>query len=102
MLCPVIHLPCSLVRNATTSAMSSACPSRPKADIWAPIFLHSGSFGNMSVSVKPGETLLTVMPRPPNSLASVLVNCSLAALLPNVHCETGKAHCRGARRDVDD
>ena len=33
------------------------------------------------MSVAPGETVLTVMPRGPNSRAATLVNCSSAALL---------------------
>jgi hypothetical protein len=32
---------CSLTRNTTTSAMSVGCPSRPKADPYAPFSLHA-------------------------------------------------------------
>ena len=90
MFCPAIHLACSLTRNATTSEMSSGCPSRPKADMSAPILLHCGSCGNMSVSVNPGETVLAVIPRPPNSLESAFMNCSLAALLPVYTAKPGR------------
>jgi hypothetical protein len=36
---------------------------------------------SISVSVKPGETLLTVMPRPPSSVAATAASCSIAPLL---------------------
>ncbi len=44
---------------------------------------------NRVVSVVPGETVLTVMPRAPNSRAATAVTCSSAALLAEYSARPG-------------
>jgi hypothetical protein len=55
-------------------------PSRFKGDIWMPIWRNWSVI--MPVSVKPGETVLTVMPRGASSCANPFVYCSSGPLLP--------------------
>ncbi|MNW07888.1 hypothetical protein D3C71_2045740 [compost metagenome] len=64
------------------SAMSSGCPTRPSAIVFAMTWLISGSRarGFRSVLVAPGRTALTVMPRAPSSAASSRLSASSPAL----------------------
>src|SRR5713226_7154773 len=59
---PVIHRASSQARKATTSAMSSGVPSRPRAVLWIMCCLTSGgnTARDISVSVTPGATAFTV------------------------------------------
>ena len=63
--------------------MSAGVPSRRRAVSAVACSSDSGELEarSRSGSVAPGETVLTVMPRGPNSYAATLVNCSRAALL---------------------
>ncbi|MNS52243.1 hypothetical protein D3C72_849530 [compost metagenome] len=66
-----------------TSAISSARPIREKTDRASAPARASGAASHsafMSVSVTPGRTELTVIPRRPNSGASASVNVSSAPL----------------------
>jgi len=46
-------------------------------------------FSSLTISVAPGATALTVIPRAPSSFASTRVNCSTAALLEFVELFKG-------------
>src|SRR5262249_51638045 len=63
----VIHRPSGPARKATTSATSAGCPRRPSGLSAGISATSAGSLAlrSMSVSVAPGETTLTVMPRGP-------------------------------------
>ena len=52
-----------------------------KLDLYGLLYLAS-NISNIWVSVNPGDTTFTVMPRGAISLANVRQNCSIAALLP--------------------
>jgi hypothetical protein len=69
---PVIQRASSEARKATASAMSAGWPIRPSAVAPAVAAWTSGSRrkGVMSVSVGPGATAFTVIPRAPRALAS--------------------------------
>ena len=58
----------------------TAEPARFNGDISMPIWRNWSVI--IPVSVKPGETVLTVMPRDASSCARPLVYCSSAPLLP--------------------
>src|SRR5207249_1432191 len=77
---PVMYAARGLARNATAYATSSGVPRRPNGirDNNASR-CASGSARVMSVSMKPGETQLTVMLRLPTSCASDLVKPTIAA-----------------------
>src|SRR5438270_462838 len=76
MICPVTHPASSLARNAIRRAASSGCPIRPigeRARIYSltsPV-IHP-------VSVGPGSTAFTVIPRGATSAANVVVKASIA------------------------
>lgn len=80
-LCPVTQRAASLARNAETSATSCGVPMRLKGDRLAPK-ARTSSLLSISVSVNPGESMLTVMLRGPISRERDRTNCSTAALLP--------------------
>lgn len=84
MFWPVIHRPSGPARKPTTSAMSAGSPSRPSGVVAEMRASASGGLveRSRSVSVAPGDTVLTVMPRGPSSLAATAANCSVAPLLP--------------------
>ncbi|KAG1242658.1 hypothetical protein G6F65_022903 [Rhizopus arrhizus] len=71
------------VRNDTTPAMSSGCPSRSSGGIVAKCSISSGllPFKNSSVATGPGATAFTVIRRPRSSLENTCVKLSTAALL---------------------
>src|SRR5919197_1708906 len=80
---PVTQRASSEARNATTSAMSAGWPIRPSVDADAVRASSSGltciqAFG--PVSVAPGATVFTVMPRSPTAWASVLPSTLMAPL----------------------
>ena len=62
-----------------SAACSSVCPAR---DAFPEIILS-----NLSVAVKPGNTLFTVIPCGPNSVASVFAQLATA---PRITLETPK------------
>lgn len=70
-------------RNATTSAISVSCPSRPMAIIATMFSSRPGALythAPISVSMTPGVTVFTVIPRAPNAWASVRLKASITAL----------------------
>jgi hypothetical protein len=76
--------------NVTTAATPAGEPTRPNGDIPAAVARNSSV--SRSVSVNPGETVLTVIPR---SLTSTAV--------PRTSCTTPQRPCRAVhRRDLDD
>ena len=80
---PVTHRESSAARNATMSAMSSGWATRFNGDWAATADRPSGEASLaafMSVSVLPGPTAFTVIPRGATCLARVAVNESTAAL----------------------
>src|ERR1700738_920581 len=71
---PVIYPACGEARNATACATSSGLPSRPSGICaFSAVCCSSGRLFVMSVSMKPGATQFTVMPRLPISRASARV-----------------------------
>ena len=56
----------------------------------------------MPVSVKPGETVLTVMPRGASSCANPFVYCSSAAFAAKIRRRTGKTQMGSIGRNVHD
>ncbi len=76
-----MKLASSEARKATAFATSSGCPNLPSGVIWMPQSLSSwGRSAVSSVSMNPGATALTVMLRPPTSLARALVRPMRPAL----------------------
>src|SRR5260370_38906920 len=67
-LAPVMYEDSGLATNATNAATSSTCPYRSSAVKAFCGTAHSPEAGFESVSIGPGCTLLTVMPRLPTSL----------------------------------
>src|SRR5258706_2672675 len=67
---PVMYEDSGLATNATIAAISSTCPYRSSAVAAFCGTDHSPVPGFKSVSIGPGWTLLTVMPRLPTSLDS--------------------------------
>ncbi len=83
MFWPVIQPASGVVRNATTAATSSGWPEpaeRAQRGRLGQPFLGVVR-AQQAVSVAPGETVLTVIPRGPSSRAATAVTCSSAALL---------------------
>jgi DNA-binding transcriptional LysR family regulator len=80
--CPVIQRPSGPTRKPTTSATSAGWPSRPRGVCATMASRWCLGMMSPSVSVSPGETTLTVMPRGPSSTASAAAKRSTAALLP--------------------
>src|SRR5262249_20892657 len=71
---PVTNDASGLARNTTPAAISSAVPKRCSACCWPWGSARSPpSFGFMSVSIEPGCSTFTVMPRGPRSRAAPLV-----------------------------
>src|SRR6476620_3769647 len=85
MRCPFIHLASSVQRNATTPPISSAWPTRPSGVNELKRFLISGllliTALLKSVSIGPGATTLARIPLAPSSLATYLVNTSIAPFI---------------------
>src|SRR5580658_94074 len=71
---PVMYEASGLATNATSAATSSTLPNRPSAVLAFCGVAQSPAAGFKSVSIGPGWTLLTVMPRPPTSRDSPWVN----------------------------
>ena len=69
--CPVMYAAPSEHRNATTAATSSGLPSR-RIGIMR-ITSSTGTFAIISVSIRPGATLFTVIWRFASSCASARV-----------------------------
>src|SRR6185295_10225874 len=67
--------------NATSAATSPVCPYRSSGTAAFCPAAHSPEAGFRSVSIGPGWTLLTVMPRAPSSRASPCVNILMAPLV---------------------
>ena len=83
MFCPLIQPAAGLARNETTGAISSGWPNLLDGARLAMYLMALSGFPwrNRSVSVGPGEMVLTVMPRTPKSLARARDNCSMAPLV---------------------
>src|ERR1700731_1687286 len=83
ILAPVIHRAASDARNATTSATSSGLPIRFNACIPSVTSRPASVFVkfDISVSIAPGATALTRMPRGPRMAAQFLTRVSNAALV---------------------
>src|SRR5690606_26475166 len=79
-ICPVSHPASALDSTAPRSAIPPGKPSRRVGEPWSPICRYSSV--RTPVSVMPGDTALTVIPRGASSWAMPLVNCSNARLLP--------------------
>src|SRR5256712_959091 len=71
---PVMYEDSGPATNATSAATSSTCPKRSSAVAAFCGTAHSVVAGFNSVSIGPGCTLLTVMPRLATSLESACVN----------------------------
>src|SRR5437870_12914963 len=78
---PVMKEDSGPATNATIAAISSTCPKRLSAVAAFCGTAHSLVAGFNSVSIGPGCTLLTVMPRPPSSRDSAWVNIFTAPLV---------------------
>lgn len=83
MFCPFIQDDPSLAKNATRGATSSGnpilfCGCNPSKNL---ICCSVFPFLNMSVSMGPGDMVLTVMPLGPSSLARTRLSCSIAPLV---------------------
>src|SRR5258708_30055561 len=78
---PVMYEDSGLATNATIAAISSTCPYRSSAVAAFCGTDQSPAPGFKSVSIGPGWTLLTVMPRLPTSLDNAWVNIFTAPLL---------------------
>src|SRR3984893_1064078 len=79
---PVMYEDSGPATNATIAAISSTCPYRLSAVAAFCGTAQSPAAGFNSVSIGPGCTLLTVMPRLPISLASAWVNILTAPFVP--------------------
>ena len=84
MYCPVIQPESGEASSATALAISSTLPTRPRAVIAEKVRSTLGSAripAFMSVAVRPGARVLTVIPRLPSSAASPTVKLLIAALV---------------------
>ena len=79
---PATKLLSSLAKNSAAAATSSARPSRPSGIIAVSESRTSSEMEpNIAVSVGPGLTTLTLMPRGASSFVHVRANARTAALL---------------------
>lgn len=82
MNAPVIQRASSVARNVTTSATSTASPTRLNAESCAICSTASGmSKTGLPLSVMPGATLLTVIRRGARWRAKCREICSMAPLV---------------------
>ncbi len=72
--CPVMNPASGAARKTTAAATSSGAPKRPSGVCLSKVsFNYWGSASVNRVSMKPGATALTVMPREPTSFAKDFV-----------------------------
>src|SRR5262249_25973852 len=81
MWAPDTQLASGEQRKATTAAISSARPMRPKGEAFSKCSRYCGAASIIPGLVAPGITVLTVTPLGPSSLAQTSVKVFSAALV---------------------